>query len=133
MGGPFGPCGTDAVVITGILHSDAILASAAAWERSFGIGISPMVWKSPLWWSISSIAASFGSMTGFWPSKLAGLAIVATVYLLRLQAIACGTHARCVRPAPSAPKAAFRRQRRSRRSALYEVEHCLPDLTGRYS
>ncbi|MGA7229329.1 MAG: hypothetical protein WBX95_00140 [Xanthobacteraceae bacterium] len=41
MGGPFGPCGTDAAVITGILHSDAILASAAAWERRCGTGANP--------------------------------------------------------------------------------------------
>src|SRR3989442_7463182 len=66
ISGPFGPCGTDAVVITGILHSVAILASAAAWARSLGIGMSFTVWNRPLWWSISSIAASLGSMTGRW-------------------------------------------------------------------
>ncbi|MNH29471.1 hypothetical protein D3C79_897050 [compost metagenome] len=48
ISGPFGPCGTDAVVITGILASVAILARAAARWRSSGIGMSPTVWNKPL-------------------------------------------------------------------------------------
>ncbi|MNT82585.1 hypothetical protein D3C72_2223380 [compost metagenome] len=43
ISGPFGPCGTEAVVITGMLASVAILARAVAWRRRSGIGISPMV------------------------------------------------------------------------------------------
>src|SRR3546814_12727197 len=40
ISGPFGPCGTDAVVMTGILASVAIEASAPARDRSSGIGMS---------------------------------------------------------------------------------------------
>src|SRR5207249_7557148 len=74
--GPFGPCGTEAVVITGRLESVAILASAAACALSSGIGMSFTVWKRPLWWSISSMAASVGMITGFWLLKFAGVLMV---------------------------------------------------------
>src|ERR1700731_3093285 len=73
--GPFGPCGTEALVITGRCESVAILASAAARALSSGIGMSFTVWKRPLWWSISSMTVSAGSMVGFWPLKLAGVPI----------------------------------------------------------
>ena len=43
-----GPCGTEAVVITGMLASVAILASAAACGCRTGIGMSPTVWNRPL-------------------------------------------------------------------------------------
>ncbi len=49
ISGPFGPCGTDAVVITGIFARVAIFANAAARARSSGIGMSPTVWNRPLW------------------------------------------------------------------------------------
>lgn len=75
ISGPLGPCGTEAVVMTGSLHSVAILASAAARRRSSGIGMSPTVWNRPLWWSISSMAVSAGSMAGRLPLKLAGVDI----------------------------------------------------------
>ena len=73
INGPFGPCGTEAVVMTGILLSVAMLARAAARARSSGMGMSPTVWNRPLWWSMSSMAASSGSITGRWPLKLAGV------------------------------------------------------------
>ena len=53
-----------AVVMTGILLSVAMLARAAARARSSGMGMSPTVWNRPLWWSMSSMAASSGSITG---------------------------------------------------------------------
>lgn len=40
ISGPFGPCGTDAVVMTGILASVAIDAKAPACRRSVVIGMS---------------------------------------------------------------------------------------------
>ena len=40
--GPFGPCGTEALVITGRFESVAILASAAACALSSGIGSKPL-------------------------------------------------------------------------------------------
>ncbi|MNT82898.1 hypothetical protein D3C72_2226920 [compost metagenome] len=43
MSGPLGPCGTEAVVMTGILVSVAIFANAPAWERTVVNGMSPMV------------------------------------------------------------------------------------------
>ena len=48
ISGPLGTCGTEAVVITGILVSVAILASAEAWARTVVKGRSPMVWNRPL-------------------------------------------------------------------------------------
>lgn len=48
ISGPFGPCGTEAVVITGIFASVAIFASAVAWVRTLVNGMSPMVWNRPL-------------------------------------------------------------------------------------
>ncbi|MCY1209783.1 hypothetical protein D9M72_214470 [compost metagenome] len=72
ISGPLGPCGTEAVVMTGSLARVAMEASAAARARSSGMGMSPTVWNRPLWWSISSMTASSGSMTGRWPLKLAG-------------------------------------------------------------
>jgi hypothetical protein len=41
------------------------LASAAARARNSGIGMSPIVWNNPLWWSIRSIAVSLTSIIGF--------------------------------------------------------------------
>jgi len=49
INGPFGPCGTDAVVMTSSLQSVAILAGAAARSRRSGIGMSQTVWNRPLW------------------------------------------------------------------------------------
>ncbi|MNL59331.1 hypothetical protein D3C87_1830470 [compost metagenome] len=46
--GPFGPCGTEAVVMTGILANAAIDASAPARARNSVMGISPTVWNRPL-------------------------------------------------------------------------------------
>jgi hypothetical protein len=40
ISGPFGPWGTEAVVMTGSLASVAIEARAAAWRRSVVIGMS---------------------------------------------------------------------------------------------
>lgn len=65
ISGPFGPCGTEAVVMTGIRASVATFASVTAFARSSVIGMSLTVWNRPLWWSMSSMTASFGSMTGF--------------------------------------------------------------------
>src|SRR5437868_7073239 len=48
ISGPFGPCGTEAVVITGSLARLAMRASAAAWLRRTGIGMSLTVWNRPL-------------------------------------------------------------------------------------
>src|SRR5690242_6755122 len=62
IGGPLGPCGTDALVMTGTFASVATLASVVALARSVGIGMSPTVWNRPLWWSISSMTALLGSM-----------------------------------------------------------------------
>lgn len=82
ISGPFGPCGTDAVVMTGIFASVATLASVVALERTSVKGMSLMVWNRPLWWSINSIAALSGSMTGRAPLKLAVVAGVPMVDLL---------------------------------------------------
>ncbi|MNF07699.1 hypothetical protein D3C80_2079350 [compost metagenome] len=59
--------------MTGILDSEAILASVAARRRSVVKGMSCTVWNSPLWWSMSSMATFLGSMTGAAPLKLAGI------------------------------------------------------------
>ncbi|MNY08378.1 hypothetical protein D3C86_1412290 [compost metagenome] len=48
ISGPFGPCGTEAVVMTGSLARVAIEARAAAWRRRVVIGMSATVWNSPL-------------------------------------------------------------------------------------
>src|SRR5262245_5567380 len=76
MSGPLGPCGTEAVVITGILARVATLARVMALARTSVKGMSLMVWKRPLWWSISSMTALLGSIMGFWPLKLAGALMV---------------------------------------------------------
>ncbi|MNC34360.1 hypothetical protein D3C75_827910 [compost metagenome] len=71
ISGPLGPCGTEAVVITGIFAKVAILARVMALLRSSVMGMSLTVWNRPLWWSMSSMAVSSGSITGRWPLKLA--------------------------------------------------------------
>ncbi|MNN37931.1 hypothetical protein D3C81_1519000 [compost metagenome] len=71
ISGPFGPCGTEAVVMTGIFASVAIFASVEASRRSVVNGMSCTVWNRPLWWSINSMATLSGSITGFAPLKLA--------------------------------------------------------------
>ncbi|MDT4822999.1 hypothetical protein FQZ97_562190 [compost metagenome] len=48
INGPFGPCGTEAVVITGICARLATLARVTALARSSGIGMSFTVWNRPL-------------------------------------------------------------------------------------
>ncbi|MNE39508.1 hypothetical protein D3C80_1334660 [compost metagenome] len=48
ISGPLGPCGTDAVVITGILARLAILARVTALARNSVIGMSLTVWNRPL-------------------------------------------------------------------------------------
>lgn len=74
INGPLGPWGTEAVVITGILASEAILARVLASMRKVVNGMSCTVWNRPLWWSISSMATLSGSITGLAPLKLAGMA-----------------------------------------------------------
>jgi len=49
ISGPFGPWGTEAVVMTGSLARVAIEARAAAWRRRVVIGMSATVWNRPLW------------------------------------------------------------------------------------
>src|ERR1700754_2723896 len=46
--GPFGPCGTDALVMTGILARLATLASVVTFARRTVISMSLTVWNSPL-------------------------------------------------------------------------------------
>ncbi len=75
ISGPLGPCGTEAVVITGIFARVATLARVVALARSSVIGMSLTVWNRPLWWSISNMAALAGSIFGVWPLKLAGALI----------------------------------------------------------
>ncbi|MNN15012.1 hypothetical protein D3C81_1281070 [compost metagenome] len=87
ISGPLGPCGTEAVVMTGSLLSVAILARAAARRRNSGMGMSPTVWNRPLWWSISSMAVSAGSIAGRLPLKFAGWLMV----LLLVRRACCGT------------------------------------------
>ncbi|MNZ10953.1 hypothetical protein D3C78_278130 [compost metagenome] len=48
ISGPLGPCGTEAVVMTGILASDAIFARVMALARSSVMGMSLTVWNRPL-------------------------------------------------------------------------------------
>ncbi|MCY1285426.1 hypothetical protein D9M70_343610 [compost metagenome] len=83
INGPFGPWGTEAVVITGILARVAILARVMALARNSVIGMSFTVWNSPLWWSIRSNAASLGSILGIWPLKLEGALIVVSSFAQR--------------------------------------------------
>ena len=71
ISGPLGPCGTEAVVMTGIFARVAILASVVALDRRVGMGMSCTVWNSPLWWSINSMTALSGSILGTCPLKFA--------------------------------------------------------------
>ena len=47
MSGPFGPLGSDAVVMTGILSSVATLAISVVFARSSATLMSLTVWKRP--------------------------------------------------------------------------------------
>src|SRR5262245_52129598 len=86
ISGPFGPCGTDAVVMTGSFASVATLASVVTLARSVVIGMSPMVWNRPLWWSISSMAAFRGSRIGLAPLKFAGALMRGLLGIVRYEA-----------------------------------------------
>src|ERR1700741_3290810 len=48
MSGPFGPSGTEALVMTGIFARVAIFASVMAWVRKSAIGMSFTTWNKPL-------------------------------------------------------------------------------------
>jgi hypothetical protein len=49
ISGPFGPCGTDAEVITGISSRLASFASMVVLARSSATPMSFTVWKRPDW------------------------------------------------------------------------------------
>ncbi|MNT27946.1 hypothetical protein D3C72_1635990 [compost metagenome] len=76
INGPFGPSGTEAVVNVGMLARRDSLASAVTWPRSTCCSMSRTSWNKPLWWSISSMTASSGSIIGGKPWKLAGVLMV---------------------------------------------------------
>ena len=63
ISGPFGPFGSEAVVMIGTFASSAIFASATVFARSSAIGMSFTVWNSPVWWSSSSSTVSLGSIS----------------------------------------------------------------------
>src|SRR5690606_22825262 len=86
------------------------------------MGMSFTVWNRPLWWSISSMTASSGSITGAAPLKLATLLGIVIMFLLwmkdggHLNAAPAGLALRC-RPWCHRTKA-----------ATAEVIHSLQDL-----
>src|SRR5688572_2923228 len=87
ISGPFGPCGTEAVVMTGIFASEATFASVVAFARRVGIGMSPTVWNRPLWWSMRSMTALLGSMIGLAPLKFAGVLMGVLLWVVRGTAV----------------------------------------------
>src|SRR3712207_2420790 len=89
MSGPLGPSGTEAVVKVGSLARYDTLASAVTWERSTGCSMSRTSWNSPLWWSISSITASSGSIIHLLPAAMVGILLGENAIRLR-PAAPCG-------------------------------------------
>ena len=65
MSGPFGPLGSEAVVMTGTFISLASFARVVVLVRSSATGTSLTVWKRPAWWSSRSTTVSAGSSSDF--------------------------------------------------------------------